>query len=346
MWRRCWRWWGKSGHGTSRKFPPPAMFVPHRFVLRFTFASLGILLLMAVVFVALGWAVGQTLYVARAIGRERAARLEVWYAHAAEAMIPWDTDGDGIRDGLEIFVGSDARNPRRHPQIGFYARPTLFYCGERTPLRCGRFGYPEQWLWPRGFAVTITATSTLVDPNDRNSAVLFSNPGEFGVPVLLAKGATGPATAGPLTVRVPRDGYLEFDILGGQIFDDVSLNFTNVRTGERFSQAILISVVGWRGTPITPHLVKGSRRLEYPLISNKEEDRFAVDTFAWAASQEPVRRYVVEAARDEPGAEWRVIDLMHGQMTKSELGDRRDSDFPGYSGPLKFRIVPTRASPP
>lgn len=186
------------------------MSAPHRpFFLRFTLAMLGTVLLMAVLFVGLGWVVWAHMdWVRKIVGQEKAFRLSDWYMARMMDVLPGDRDGDGACDGAEVFWNSDPQNPWNTPLFHPYciSRPSIIgYCGERLTTRWGHDLINGLQPWPRGFRAVVTADE----------------------PVLLLKDAVGPPTKGPLVVTANARGEVEFDMLAESVFWDAHVEFDN-----------------------------------------------------------------------------------------------------------------------
>lgn len=327
------------------------MFSRHPLKVRILFATIGGILCPFLVYIVLGWAVwSDQPWLHRALGHSGFWRLHTAYARAAAALLPSDRDGDGVCDGLELFFHTDPRNALDHPSIflrlehggidasvsgdtfagGLSTRDVLF---TRPGQRLAVHGYicagDVAGLVPRHFQVQITPPSFAT----------AAPPG--GVPA-----------AGPLTVNVAADGAVTFDLLAAPDVTTTEegspkyLTITNAATSENLSslQVRRIFAAGepiplsTSPVPVQPHVDDGLGFWLPPAKSVQLQMPFVF------APQVRGETYVVEAARDQPGAEWFPIGSYRWPpvVARQSLNPNARN---AYTGPLKFRVVPTRFWP-
>ena len=302
------------------------MSAPSRpFLLRFTLALLGMMLLMTVVFVGLGWMVVRQFEVMyRVLGEERENRLWDWYFGFMVNLMPGDRDGDGVCDGWELFDGTDPKNPMSFPAFGALclSRPTIVaYCGERMSTRWVQGGYSDLNVrWPRGFTAVVSAEE----------------------PVLLPKGGAGPPTRGPLVVPVNERGELEFDFLAESGLPNVQIVFGNA-AHNRDMMYSYAHFPGWRKPPIPASIDGGS-----PVAAFKggKDGAIAEHPVGWVTPLGWSGGYIIEAALAEGNENWLPVGVAEPTETLWRFGNSRWEFFPGYTGPLKFRVVPVIPTPP
>jgi len=280
---------------------------------------------MSVTFVGLGWMVsrhGEMLM--KVVGAERASNIYEGYRKASAEIMPLDSDGDGVCDGLEILNKTDPQNPTSHQSIcPDWAESTSTYCGERISTRWigSDNGWPQRW--PKGFRAIITA----------------------GAPVLLAKGSAEPPTAGPLTATANANGEIEFDVLANEAYGDVPVVFTNVRTMESFPTPFLW-FPGWRKPSVPAKWEPATADWKTGHPDWKLPGDEAPRTLAWK-SADNVSGYVIEAKSLSPRFHhW--IPVWHALLDTTEcpswkLGQQLVA---APSAGWNFRIIPVVATPP
>ena len=304
------------------------MSAPHRpSLLRFTLALLGMLLLMALGFAGLGWMVARDFgRVSEVIGGKNARHLWHWYFAFMVNSMSGDRDGDGVCDGAELFLHSDPNNPQSDPGVEelCLGHPTITsYCGERLTTRWTQKMNNESVRWPRGFRAIVSANQ----------------------PVLLPKGGTGPPTKGPLTVAVNERGEVEFDILAERIFSNAYVEFRNAAT-HRYFGVERAFFPGWRLPPLPASIDGGPayaafrREHNWQKRERAEYDMGQVIRDGWNGD------YVIEAARELGDGGWQPILAVESKLKDVWFSSGFWDFFPGYTGPLKFRVVPVSATPP
>lgn len=307
------------------------MSAPHRpFLLRFTLALLGMLLLMAVGFAVLGWMVSRHQdWAVRAIGSERKARLWDWYLGFMANVLPGDQDGDGVCDGAELFLGSDPRNPMSNADMhaSYPSQRTIIaYCGDRMTTRwVMRSYYVESVRWPTGFRAVVSADE----------------------PVLLPKGGGGSPTKGPLVVPMNARGEVEFDIMAEGAFRDVHVEFSNAANNKSLGWMPAM-FPGWRTVPIPASIEGGPARSPHNHVRWKGDVGISYNNdLKWVAPDGWTGAYVIEAAREEGDGSWRPVATVKSTATTWSIFEKPwDVSFPRYYGPLKFRVMPVSPTPP
>jgi hypothetical protein len=220
----------------------------------------------------------------RLLGYARAEQLLLRYSAVLAKVMPWDTDGDGVSDGLEWFYATGHNNPTSTPDRLRMPEPVeapeiVWYSGERKTLRWvlrdrPRIGYQKS------FRATIAADT----------------------PVLLATGKNGPPGKGPITLAPNSLGELEFDVLSDHPVLDVGFTFTIPANG--FSNTFLYDFQGHRLPRETAVYFSDpqGRPINYP------DDNLKMPLtdvcLAWA-SLEGVKGYMIERKRKVPRAEWK-----------------------------------------
>lgn len=242
------------------------MYPDRRFLLRFGLAMLGMLALGLFVFIGIGWVVSrQPSWLLRVMDDNKRNLLWTWYAQASDGLAPWDSDGDGFGDGLELFYGTDSRNPYNSPP--FDVAPV--YIGQRAV-----FVGEWQHIILRakvGDADFRVVPGTLLE--------ISSDP-----PIMQFHQHADDRAVATLPIRTGADGILEFDFTVDAAIDPAARPWQfgrvlviNPRNGNAFypwSKDSGIPVAGWRGpavpvtfcdksgTPITPR--NDSKRYSYP----------------------------------------------------------------------------------
>ena len=302
------------------------MSAPSRpFLLRFTLALLGMLLLMAVVFAGLGWMVARDFSrLSGAIGGERALRLWHWYFAFTVNLLPGDRDGDGVCDGAELFLNSDPNNPKNDP--GFealcLAHPAITaYCGERLTTRWAEKMRNESVRWPRGFRAVVSANQ----------------------PVLLPKGGAGPPTKGPLIVPVNERGEVEFDILAERVFWNVHVDVRSA-ANHRYLGPVRAFFPGWRLPPLPTSIDAGPAYAAFRREVNWQKREGAAYDMRWVFADWN-GDYVLEAAHGVGDGGWQPVLAVESKLKDVWFSSGFWDFFPGYRGPLKFRVVPVSATP-
>ena len=241
------------------------MYPDQRFLLRFGLALLGMLALVLFVFVGLGWVVSrQPSWLLRVMDDNNRNLLWTWYAQASDGLAPWDSDGDGFSDGLELFMGSDPHNPKNSPPF-----QTFDVSCTHIDQRASFIGEWQHII----LRAKVGVTDFRVVPG---TLLEISSPPRI---MHFRQHAGDPAVA-TLPIRIGADGILEFDFTFDAAIDLASrisapLVATDPRNGKAFDPVTWGAVIaGWRGTaipatfcdksgtPITPR--NDSKRYSYP----------------------------------------------------------------------------------
>ena len=313
----------------SRYAPAVPMSAPPRpFLLRFTLALLGMLLLMAVVFAGLGWMVARDYgWVRDALGVGTADHLRHSYLVFMMNLMPGDMDGDGVCDGAELFLGTDPRNPTSYPPFiaDCVSRPTIIaYCGERISTRWAQITIERgNGRWPRGFRAVVSSDE----------------------PVLLPKDGTELPTKGPLIVPVNERGEVEFDILAEHPFWQAHVDFGNAANNTSIGP-VPARFPGWRTPPIPASINGGRPVAAIHRDAHTEWFTYKEGALEWVAPADWMGDYVIEAAREEDAGSWLPVRAMKSINSQWNFGSDPWRFFPGYTGPLKFRVVPVSPTPP
>ena len=299
---------------------------PRPFFLRFTLALLGMLVLMAVVFVGLGWMVARhNDWMAKAIGKPRVFLMGHWYLGFMADLMPDDQYREGLCDGAVLFLGNRWM-PSAYPdfEATCVSHPSVIaYCGERVTIRWAEltdFGYVR---WPRGFKAVVTVDA----------------------PVLLPKGGSGPPTKGPLVVSLNARGELEFDILADGVFGADYVDFRIAANDESIGR-VGTHFPGWRTSPIAVSINGGPPDARFKPVLERDQGVDTPYTARWAALPGWTGDYSIEAAREEGEGSWLPLKVLDSNETQWEFDFAPWFYFPGYTGPLKFRVVPVSPTPP
>ncbi len=309
------------------------MSAPSRsFFRRLALALLGMMMLVAVVFVALGWVVARHWEeVAKVIGRERQIRLTNWYVHFIVGLLPDDGDGDGVCDGAELYFESDPRNPTSRPVFLRHRLTTrghsageIVYCGVRLVGRLVQDIDGTEVRWPKGFKAVVSASE----------------------PVLLLRDDAGSPTRGPVSLTANERGEVAFEIMAESAFESVSI------VSETATDAIGLGQVfrqfpGWRTPPIPASINGGPARasfIPWTVAKGATDDEYEVK---WSAPTGLTGDYVVEAAREGTDELWVGVRVVKSPETKMRFGSMLwVQNFSDYTGPLKLRVVPLSATHP
>lgn len=291
---------------------------------------------MAVGFAGLGWMVArQPKIVERAVGQKRIARLWSFYLRFLANSMSGDRDGDGVGDGVELWQGTDPQNSMSHYPLEFASSPRLIviaFCGEPLAVRWMEgVGGAYTVRWPRGFRVTVSANEAMLRP----------------------KNGTGRPTGGALMLSVNERGEVECEILAESMPEYLaSVMFRSAVTNE-FVGSSAVQVAGWRTVPI-PVSIEGAK----PEAGIREEVKVGLMPgggylLKWDAPTGWMGGYVIEAASEEGVQSWIPLQAMPlpipgGPVPETTYFISREDwrFFPGYTGPLKFRVVPVSATPP
>jgi hypothetical protein len=321
------------------------MFPPRRFVLRLTLALLGMALLRLVLYAGLGWAVwSDQIWLRALIGRKKFDHLQMGYAKAMAGLLPRDQDGDGVSDGIELFLRTGPQSPLSHPPLdihwergGFIAYDTaslnrggsmddfVFYDllpQTDVPLRLrGRVGIQDgPFSFPRGFQLRLTPP-----PHGR-----LALPG-------------GAPTEATLLVPIAADGSFAFDFhvrpsapIDPLLHEEITVN--NAGTGERFDgiEVRYLRVGSPRLSPVAVEVIPGA-------VENQTRTSHGVCRtihLRWPSGNPSAQSLLLEAARDEADAEWFAIHLYPLTTTSCSVSLLLDDSGYPYTGPLKFRVVP------
>lgn len=235
------------------------MSTDRRFLFRFGLALLGMLALCLFIFVGLGWVVSrQSWLLAKVMSPKSQDRLWSWYAHASDGLAPWDSDGDGFSDGLELFYGTDSRNPHNSPPFhvsNIYIDQRASFIGEwQHFILRAETGVP-------GFSVV---PGTLLEISSPPSIMHFR------------RHAGDPAVA-TLPIRIGADGILEFDFTFAAAIDlaariSAPVVVTNPRNGNAYPAVWGAVIAGWRGPAIPATFCDKAGN---PIIPRRDAKRYS-----------------------------------------------------------------------
>jgi hypothetical protein len=153
----------------------------------FVWIALGVpaaLLLLLAGYIGLGWAVwSDQPWAYWILGYTRFERVHDAYQHAMENFFSGDRDGDGVRDGQELWERSDPLNPKQHAGLviewdtdGFRAWGTFGIDSDLpgTGTAAHKFLFPSAGtrLPVRGGSCSTTICRTLFRPDSRCASLL------------------------------------------------------------------------------------------------------------------------------------------------------------------------------
>jgi hypothetical protein len=148
----------------------------------------------------------------------------------------------------------------------------------------------------------------------------------------------GPFVTGPIVVPVASDGSIDFEIRA---------------SAESANAKPLTGDISMANAATGAHLFLMPVRLiwaEDALVATVDEvghSRVGNLRLHWATILPGPQLALIEAARDTPDAKWYQIGTCPPDRTSCFLFHWRVTNFvDDYTGPLKFRIVPFRYSPP
>ena len=318
--------------------------------------AVGLLLVCLLLYVGFGWLVSRKQpWLERLAGRERFYRWYQSYAKTAATLLPGDRDGDGVCDGLELFLGTDPGNASSCPRMYLILDHGGFEIFPRAEMK--ELPLPNE---------LVSFDGSLLRPGERrevHSQIIIGGavdvatfPSSFRLRLTPPAGIAlatvgGPFVTGPLVVPVARDGSIDFEIQAS----------TESRSGKRYPGNISMANAA-TGTILfsTPIQIGGTEgalaatvdevRKENPLyaqFSFREPEKMRFLRLQWTTISPGTPWILVEAARDTPDAKWYPIYLCSGRQTSCLLAQRRVANrFNDYTGPLRFRIVPFPLSAP
>ena len=246
-----------------------AMSKGRRFLFRFTLAALGMVMFCLFAFVGFGWVVWRHWnWLEKVMDGDRENRIWEWYGHAAAGLAPWDSDGDGYCDGLELFLETDPQKSASRPAVN----PRLACRYERATPFCGEWSH--RWCMPHidGFIFGwVPGTQILVSVNH---------------PAIVFRRKVGDPESSTLTIAANAAGEIEFEVgFKAPVVGDVSPNeppqvlFADPKNGDKFWD-VLQYAYGWRGStvPVTFCDIDG-----VPLSGprNPDENTFIVRPADW-----------------------------------------------------------------
>jgi hypothetical protein len=308
---------------------------------RFILAALAMLLLIAALYIGLGWAIWtgrswpKTLF-----GEYRCARLFSAYAQVMGSVFSGDRDGDGIRDGCEIFFGTDPTSPYDMPRTDLdyleynHADFVAFDLGvienrpfSDIPLGADPGDMGDVLLQPgerRRIHARIVMDGVLT-PFASGSRVRL-NPQPF----TLVASPGGTPSSDSLLIPVETDGSISFDLC-------MPLQATAVPKARN-------SVEVYAPVPIADKMVgylrfrcAWLRQPLSPIVKLTSGEPWSGAHLEWPPVIPPTEALMVEAARDEPGAEWFPIYVYPPTDTSCLIFYNLDKRT---SVSLKFRVVP------
>jgi hypothetical protein len=207
-----------------------------RFVIRLALSVVAMLVFCGGVFFGLGWAVTRRSdATARVFGADRFNRLYTWYLRTADGLDPWDSDGDGFSNGLEMFFGSDPWNPKDYPDTNVHVGVRAYYTA-----------YCDEWMPARGTLLVDTLELRIVPGTP------FQITGNH--PAMMFRKDANDAAAPDVAVVAAKDGRLYFQYKfdapstdRDRTFDDpLAIKVINLRTG-KMTSTFVFPAYGWRG---------------------------------------------------------------------------------------------------
>lgn len=259
-------------------------------------AALGTIIFFVGAFAGFGWAVWKRAnWIERLFYGEKEERLWNFYAGFASGIAPWDSDGDGYGDGLELFMESDPKNAAIRPDVG--SLPCRYEWG--TPFCdewCHRWYRPsiDEFLarWVPGTRFTVSASD----------------------PAIVLRPMYGGPESTSLTIAANADGELPLDVcfrspVGENLPNSqrARLSFVDPKSGDTFS-GDLQEVFGWRGPTIPATIFDDYGHPRQP-------DRNFNNFFQRPPDWEKAAWYLLEARRKKPGQHFR------GRQVLSPDGD-------------------------
>ncbi len=305
------------------------------FLTRLTLAALGMLLLCLFGGVGLSWAVRKNPeWLVKLLGFDRCASLRSVSVCTLGTLLPADSDGDGIADSVERYLGSDPHNPLSHPSVdlsledlGFNYLMVALQPGDRRRIRARAHIDDGPAVFAPGMRIRF-------------------NPEPPGLVCLPG----GTPSGNPLLVPVAADGAMEFDLA---IRDDAvpfrPMEPYEVEASHPLSDGYagrLNFDVVWRLPPLACTMK------EIPFTGNVRGSPVD-DVKGWRSARltwqlaDSAGTYYIEATREQSGdPQWLVVDLCTGEDHDRKVSYRLSDSDSSYRGPIRFRIIPTKRIPP
>ena len=319
------------------------------FLIRLLLAMVVTLFIFATCYIGIGWAVwSRQPWLVHALGTTRFHHWTIAYANATAGLFPGDKDGDGVCDGLEYFYRTDSQSAASRPAVdvlreetGFAAAPSvdfqstdvgiflhhklLIQPGERLHVRRQLVVAAARHPFPNRFQLRI------IPP----PSTLLSLPGET-------------LDTGPLSVAVAIDGTFAFDleIPSNDLLDprtERSVAITNSASG-RIVSTLSVKCI-WKGPALIPTIKTWSPGTGSSSSATPSPKQIRMLDLSWPPATE-AEAMLIEAARNQPGAEWRPIHIYPRDTTSAVIAQDLDNALFPYAGPLQFRVVPVYFTPP
>ncbi len=321
------------------------------FLLRFSLALVGMLLLCGTAYIGFGWVAWRHGEWLRPFFKDQTPEnIRYYYQGVAIALFPGDMDGDGAMDGLEILWGTKLRVPESHditiqrldhPEFDAFdlrSHSTSFQSGTNAPyefflprinqrLRVRgevKFdGYREPL--PRGFQVRVTA---------RPHWLLALPGGKLQDSALIV----------PVT-HEGRSGIVDFEIQPTEgafasTESPTEISIDNPVTGMHLSNVEAKCLWPQPNLVLTTEDVP----LNHAPVYVRDEGNPRVYRLQWPSAPLSAEAILVEAALDEDGAEWFPLSFYSVTDTVCFVVQHLwHSESPALG--LKFRATPVRYSP-
>lgn len=300
------------------------------FLTRFVFAALGMLLLCLAGVIGAGWAVrGPADGVVRVLGEERQEHLRGVCARLLGRMFPLDSDGDGIPDLMERYLGSNPESAQDSPITGFLIDGQNFTIdsgmtrlgfliqpGEKRRIRARLVFDREPGVVAKGAILTLHAE----DPS------LICRPG-------------GTPSGDWLPVPAASDGAVEFDLA---IPADARASVYSILAGygKAHFAASIPYIVARRGptAACTWQEVPRDEKSVRELASHSKGSRMLRLTWPPVSAS---GIYYLEATRSLSDNDWFVVGICPVEGNSMDRVYRPDDDAAGERGPIRFRVATT-----
>jgi len=302
-------------------------------------------LLVLACYIGLGWAVwSDQIWLLAVVGADRFEHLHTAYGDVMATLLPGDQDGDGVSDGAELFLRTNPGSPRLHPPLGLHWERGGFIAYDTTDLTIG--GPMDSFVFydllPQADRRVVLRGRVLLEDRHHSFPSGFQlrlTPPAHGQ---LALPGGVPSTS-PLLVPVAADGTFAFEL---QVLEgaDVDAQLREVITVDTATTTERLDEVGVRYlhslSPPAPVAIVESRPSGGDSRTHTSYGTCRTIHLQWLPGNPSALYLLLEAARDETGAEWFPIYLYPPATTTCSLSHLVENlDYP-YTGRLKFRITP------